>query len=67
MRELPLAVRAHYRLDVVVRITRGVAGAAVITGVVLFFVEPGLGQEDAVAVAPVVSGDVAGISISGRF
>jgi tetratricopeptide (TPR) repeat protein len=45
----------------------GVAGAAVITGIVLFFVEPGLGQEDTVAVAPLVNGDVAGVAVSGRF
>jgi len=45
----------------------GVAAAFVITGVVLFFVEPGLESDGDVAVAPVVSTDVAGVAVTGRF
>ena len=45
----------------------GVAAAGVITGVVLFFVEPGLGEEKPVAVAPAVAHDGFGLTIEGRF
>ncbi|MCK9458897.1 MAG: PEGA domain-containing protein [Proteobacteria bacterium] len=45
----------------------GVAAAGVITGVVLFFVEPKMGSEERTVVAPVVSNDAAGLAVVGRF
>jgi hypothetical protein len=48
----------------------GVAGAAVVVGVVLFFVEPKLGhesQETALRVAPTTMADGAGVVLEGRF
>jgi len=47
----------------------GVAGAAAVAAVVLFFVEPGLGdeREATVAAAPAVGNGSVGLSISGRF
>jgi Tetratricopeptide repeat/PEGA domain len=45
----------------------GVAAVGVIAGIVLFFVEPKLGQESKVAFAPIMSPDGAGVAISGRF
>jgi hypothetical protein len=44
----------------------GVAGAALITGVVLFFVEPGLGEGE-VTVSPSASANGAGLVLGGRF
>lgn len=45
----------------------GVAGAAIITGVILFFVEPDDDAEPTVAIAPAFAGDGAGLTIEGRF
>jgi len=45
----------------------GVAGAAVLTGVILFFVEPDDEPEAQVAVLPTWTPDSAGIGLTGRF
>jgi len=45
----------------------GVAAAGVAAGVVLFFVEPRMGEGVAPVVAPVVTDDSAFVSLTGRF
>jgi hypothetical protein len=47
----------------------GVAAAGVAAGIVLFIVEPGLGDEEAAAVAvtPVVGPEGGGLAVAGRF
>ena len=47
----------------------GVAAAVVATGIVLFFVEPKLGEDDSaeIVAAPVLAPDSTGIMLSGRF
>jgi hypothetical protein len=45
----------------------GVAGAAIITGVILFFVEPDDESEVEVAVTPAVTASGAGLAVGGRF
>lgn len=46
----------------------GVAGAAAAAAIVLFFVEPNLGEEEQpVAAVPIITDTSAGIAISGRF
>jgi len=46
----------------------GVAGAAAAAAIVLFFVEPGLGEEEEpVAAVPIITEDTAGLAITGRF
>lgn len=44
----------------------GVAAAGIVTGIVLFFVEPD-DDEQQVALAPLVTGDRAGLAVGGRF
>jgi hypothetical protein len=56
------------RVSLTADILYGVAGAAVVTGVILFFVEPPDEEDEtAVAVTPTLQPDGAGIGISGRF
>lgn len=45
----------------------GVAGAAIVTGVILFFVEPDDEPEQTVAVTPAVTAGGAGLVVGGRF
>jgi hypothetical protein len=53
-----------YTTDVLI----GVAAVGIAAGIVLFFVEPGPGSdEEAVAVAPVVTPDGGGVALAGRF
>jgi hypothetical protein len=55
-------------LSLTADIMYGVAAAGVAAGVVLFFVEPTLGGDEAeVSIAPTVSNEVAGVAITGAF
>jgi len=45
----------------------GVAAAGIVTGIVLFFVEPDEDGEEQVAVAPGITGDGAGLFVGGTF
>jgi hypothetical protein len=45
----------------------GVAAAGIVTGVILFFVEPDDESDTAVAVTPAVTGNGAGLAVGGRF
>jgi hypothetical protein len=45
----------------------GVGAGMIAVGVVLFFVEPGLGEEEQVALVPTVTADGAGLALGGRF
>jgi hypothetical protein len=54
-------------LSLTADILYGVAAAGIATGVVLFFLEPRLGDDKEVAVAPAVTDDVAGVVIVGEF
>ena len=55
------------RLSLTTDVLFGVAAAGVITGITLFFVEPGFHKEKPVTVSPVVSSRFAGIAATGRF
>jgi hypothetical protein len=54
-------------LSLTADILYGVAGAAAVTAVILFFAEPDAGVEDQVAVAPAAVPGGAGLNVSGRF
>jgi hypothetical protein len=54
-------------MALVADIMYGVAAAAVATGVVLFFIEPGLGQSDEVAIVPTITEDGSGLVLTGEF
>lgn len=55
------------KLNITTNVLMGVAIAGVATGVVLYFVEPGLHEEQAVAVVPYGTSDGAGLAVGGRF
>jgi tetratricopeptide (TPR) repeat protein len=55
------------RMNLTADILYGVAAAAVVTGIILFFVEPDDEGEAAVAVVPAATGDGAGVAVGGRF
>ncbi len=55
------------KMNLAADVLYGVAAAGIITGIVLFFVEPNISSENTVAVAPTAWGDGAGLAISGRF
>lgn len=55
------------RLSLSADILYGVAGAMVLTGVILFFVEPGDEGEEQVALTPAVQPGGAGVALTGRF
>jgi hypothetical protein len=54
-------------LATVTNVLLGVGAAAVVAGVILFFVEPGPGDESEIAVAPTATDSGAGVALSGRF
>jgi hypothetical protein len=55
-------------LGTVTNVLIGVAAVGVVAGVVLYFVEPGLGEDEpAVSVSPTASADGAGLVLGGRF
>jgi hypothetical protein len=55
------------RVSLTADILYGVAAAAVVTGVILFFVEPPDEEGTAVAVTPALQPDGVGVSLTGRF
>ena len=55
------------KMNLTADILYGVGAAFVVTGIVLFFVEPNGDEEPAVTVGPVASDTVFGLSLEGRF
>ncbi len=56
-------------LSITADVLYGVAGAAFVAAVILFFVEPNMGdeEEEPIVAAPMITNDSAGIAITGRF
>ena len=56
-------------LSITADVLYGVAGAAFVAAVILFFVEPNMGdeEEEPIVAAPMITDDSAGIAITGRF